>query len=95
LDELAFSSLSFKFPVFNVQDKIMGVFGISALINPSVLKEAETLGASMERIMQTGLISSSKNILPGFNIEEVFFPSRKVNVFVYWLQEKPGSDRIF
>jgi len=78
LDELSFACLSFKFPVFNSQDKIIGVFGISALTDPSIFKDAENLSTSMERIIQTGLISNSKNLLPGFHIDGVYFSKQEI-----------------
>lgn len=78
LDDLSFSSLSFKFPVFDSKDKIVGVFGISALTDRSVFKEAESLASSMERIIQTGLISPAKNILPGFHIQDVYFSKQEI-----------------
>lgn len=78
LDGLIFSSLSFKFPIFNEQDKIIGCFGISALTDTSVFKEAESLPVSLGRIIQTGLISHSKNLMPGFNIDNVYLSKQEV-----------------
>lgn len=78
LDDLSFSCLSFKFPVFDSQDKIIGVFGISALMDPSLFKGAEGLSVSMNRIIQTGLISPSKNIMPGFHINEIYFSKQEI-----------------
>ncbi len=78
LDDLSFSSLSFKFPIFDSKDKIIGVFGISALTDKLVFKEAESLAISMERIIQTGLLSPSKNILPGFHINDVYFSQQEI-----------------
>jgi DNA-binding CsgD family transcriptional regulator len=78
LNDLIFSCISFKFPLFNLQDKIIGVFGISALTDRTVFKEAENLSTSMDRIIQTGLISSSKNIMPGFHINDVYFSKQEI-----------------
>ncbi len=78
LDDLAFSSLSFKFPVFDLKDKIIGVFGISALTDTSIFKEAESLPSSMKRIIQTGLIPHSKNIMPGFNVNDIYFSKQEI-----------------
>ena len=78
LDELSFSCLSFKFPVFNEKDKIIGVFGISALTDSSIFKEAESLSTSLAQIIQTGLLPHSKNIMPGFHIDDVYFSKQEV-----------------
>jgi DNA-binding CsgD family transcriptional regulator len=77
LDDLSFSGISFKFPIFDLKDKIIGVFGFSALTD-KVFKEAENIATSMERIIQTGLISSTKNILPGFHINNVYFSKQEI-----------------
>ncbi len=78
LDEFSFSSLTFKFPVFDAKDNIIGVFGISALTDRSVFKEAESLSSSIERIIQTGLITQQKNILPGFHIDNIYFSKQEI-----------------
>jgi len=77
LNDLMFSCISFKFPLFDAQDKIVGVFGISALTDRAVFKEAENLSISLERIIQTGLISPAKNIIPGFHINDVYFSKQE------------------
>lgn len=77
LDELTFSSLSFKFPIFDSRDKIIGVFGMSALID-KVFKEAENLATSLERIIQTKLISPAKNFLLGLHINDVYFSQQEI-----------------
>lgn len=77
LDELSFSSISFKFPIFDSKDNIIGVFGMSALTD-RVFKEAESLSTSLERIIQTGLIPHSKNITPGFHIDDIYFSKQEI-----------------
>lgn len=78
LDELSFSCLSFKLPLYETQDKIMGVFGMSLLMDNSVFEVAEPLSTSMERIIQTGLISHAKNILPGTHLDGVYFSTQEI-----------------
>jgi len=78
LNDLMFSCISFKFPLFDSQDEIIGVFGISALTDKTVFKEAENLSTSIERIIQTGLISPAKNIMPGFHINEIYFSKQEI-----------------
>lgn len=78
LDELMFSCLAFKFPIFNSQDKIMGVFGISALMDNAIFTEAEPLSTSIERIIQTGLMPHSKNIIPGSHICGVYLSNQEI-----------------
>jgi hypothetical protein len=38
LDDFTFSALSFKFPIFEEKDKIIGVFGMSALTGQTTFK---------------------------------------------------------
>lgn len=78
LDDIPVTSLSFKFPVFDSQDKIIAVFGISTLTDNSFFKEAETLPVSLERIIQTGLISRSTSITPGFHINNTYFSKQEI-----------------
>ncbi|MBV8801706.1 MAG: helix-turn-helix transcriptional regulator [Gammaproteobacteria bacterium] len=78
LNDIIFSCISFKFPLFNSKDQMIGVFGISALTDNAIFKEAESLSTSMQRIIQTGLISPSKNIIPGFHINDIYFSKQEV-----------------
>jgi DNA-binding CsgD family transcriptional regulator len=78
LDEVSFSCISFKFPVFNQENTIMGIFGMSAFIDGSAFKEAENLSDSMQHIIQTGLIPHSKNMLPGFHIDGIYLSKQEI-----------------
>lgn len=78
LDDLSFSSLSFKFPLFNSDNKIIGVFGISALTDQSTFTQAENLSSAIDRIINTGLIPHTKNITPGSEINGVYFSNQEI-----------------
>lgn len=78
LDEVSFSCLSFKYPVFDEQNKTLGVFGMSAFIDGSAFKEAESLADSMQRIIQTGLLPHAKNLLPGFSIDGIYLSKQEI-----------------
>ncbi len=78
LDDLSFSCLSFKFPVYHTQDKIIGVFGISALTDNSIFEIAEPLSTSIERIIETGLLPNAKNLLPGYHICDAYFSKQEI-----------------
>ncbi len=78
LDEVTFAGISFKFPVFGLDDKIMGIFGISALTTKSIFKEAEDFSDSMERIYQTRLIPCYRNLLSGFSLEGMYFTKQEI-----------------
>lgn len=87
-DGLSFSCLSFKLPLYRAQDEIIGVFGISALTDNSVFEVAEPLSTSIERIIQTGLISHSKNIIPGTHICDVYFSNQEIKCLQLLLSGK-------
>lgn len=78
LDELSFSCLSFKFPIYHTQNEIIGVFGISALTDNAIFKEAEPLSTSIKRVIQTGLIPNARNILPGTHLCGVYLSNQEI-----------------
>jgi DNA-binding CsgD family transcriptional regulator len=51
---------------------------MSAFTEGSAFKEAENLSDSMQRIVQTGLLPHSKNILPGFHIDGRYFSKQEI-----------------
>jgi DNA-binding CsgD family transcriptional regulator len=78
LDEIVFSGISFKFPIFGHNDKIIGVLGISTFTDKSLYEHAENLSNSMERIFQTRLIPQYRNLLPGFNLNDTYFSKQEL-----------------
>lgn len=82
LDDLFFGALSFKFPIYNSENKITGIFGISALTDNSTFAEAEPFSLALQRIINTGLIKpniSKDNLLFGREINSIYLSKQEIN----------------
>lgn len=80
LDDIHFSTVTFKFPVYNEMNDPIAVFGISALTNNTLYPEAEPLAKALDRIVNTGLITHSQKetLLPNMSIGDVYLSKQEL-----------------
>lgn len=82
LDDLFFGTISFKFPIYNSENKITGIFGISALTDNSTFTEAEPFSIALQRIINTGLIKpniTKDSLLFGRKINNIYLSRQEIN----------------
>ncbi len=80
LDDIHFSTITFKFPVYNATNDPVAVFGISALTDNTLYPEAEPLAKALDRIINTGLITQSQKemLLPNMSIGDVYLSKQEL-----------------
>lgn len=90
LDETSHQIISFKFPWYNDDNKVMGVFGCSFKIDgPSALPLSEALTL----IMKTGIFSlqshhTLSSLMPGTTIGDVYLSKRESECLRYLVRGK-------
>lgn len=82
LDELNFSAISFKFPVYNIEDKIIGILGLSAIIESMRFLNIPPLANTIETIIKTGIFPqanlTSNKLLPGYPINGIYLSAQEI-----------------
>jgi DNA-binding CsgD family transcriptional regulator len=79
-DEVIFSALSFKFPWYDEDNHVIGLFGFSILLNPNNGGFANDL----ELVIKMGLLNNSKNgdylesIIPGREIAGKYLSNQEI-----------------
>jgi DNA-binding CsgD family transcriptional regulator len=87
LNGLKMPMLSFKYPWFDINRQLIGIFGISiALDNLNGM----SLANSMSLLTQTGLLQteSVQNILPGLSCGEIYFTEREKTILFQLIRGK-------
>jgi DNA-binding CsgD family transcriptional regulator len=90
LDQIDFSTLSFKFPWYDRQNKVVGIFGFSLLIDK---KWGVSLGDSMRLILQTGLLEPRQltQLVPGFEYNGAYLTQRQKEIIYYMIRGKTAK----
>lgn len=89
LDGYTFPMLSYKFPWFGDDNKILGVFGFSI---PLDLQRGISLAHSMNLLTQTGLLPSPEKSLPGLALDEIYFTEREKNIIFQLIRGKTARE---
>lgn len=89
-DEIHLHAISFKFPWYNYDNKIIGVFGCSIVIGDQAVYP---LADSLSLLTQTGLLSAPEDVgvsgfLPGSICENMYFSSRETECIHYLVKGK-------
>lgn len=90
-DDIDISALTIKFPWYNERNKIIGIFGLSCLLDK---KWGTSLADSLSLIHQTGLLQSShmKQCLPGLSYGEIYFTQRQKEIIIYMIRGKTAKE---
>ena len=71
LNDMNFSVLAFKFPLYTDENKIPAILGFSILSDNTLFPQSSSLSTGIALLMQTGLLSLHNN--------EPLLPGRKIN----------------
>jgi DNA-binding CsgD family transcriptional regulator len=74
LDGYNIPTLAYKFPWYNDDHQVIGVFGLSILLDQ---KYGVSLAASMNFLAQTGLLQTPEKSLPGLVMDNMYFTERE------------------
>lgn len=91
LDGIDFTTLSFKFPWYDYENNIIGIFGFSMLIDQ---KWGISLADSMLLITRTGLLQPGQvhRCLPGMSCDGEYFSAREKEVLLHLIRGKTARE---
>jgi DNA-binding CsgD family transcriptional regulator len=92
LDDISFPMLSMKFPWYDIQHKLIGIFGFSIMIDK---KWGCSLADSMTMLMQTGLLQTSclrNGLLPGLVCDDIYFTKRQKDILQQIIKGKTARE---
>lgn len=92
LDGVSFPMLSIKFPWYNIQHQLIGIFGFSIMIDK---KWGCSLGDSMTMLMQTGLLQlppMQNQLLPGLVCDDMYFTQRQKDILQQIVKGKTARE---
>lgn len=78
-DEIDFPAFAIRYPIYNEQNKIVGIFAFAVVIGPNALCK---LAEALTMIVSTGLLNLPSNnsifqLLPGRNIQNIYLSQRE------------------
>lgn len=92
-DDIHFHALSFKFPWYDDEDNIIGVFGCSIVIGD---QGVYPLAYSLSLLMQTGLLipqddERASQFLPGSTFDDIYFSRRETQCLYHLARGKTAK----
>jgi DNA-binding CsgD family transcriptional regulator len=88
-DGHTFSALTYKFPWYNINNQLLGIFGFTIRLDTN---SGTSLAESMRLLSNTGLLGSVEKSLPGLIMDDVYFTRSEKVVIAYLIRGKTARE---